>query len=310
MTKNNYDFFGFDKLNYVSNNLLSILFNEAKEIPIAFILDKICVSPPYFAFKKMYKYQNILIAQVRTEQPTGNEITSMSIGEAGRHMAILGTCVCAIDQGNKNYYLVKNAKTKLILKDIDSFCNNDDLYIAIESRYIDGRIANAYGILFNTEKKVIYQIEASYNKVKVATFAKFFKKYNSESFSIKESPYKKQIFFKNKKINNDKLVISFPEIEKERCAGHFNNYPILPTAFIIYNIIAHIGNFLLKKNNKKRYYISEVVLDLLEMLFLNSKKEAEILYKKNNNNNSYEVYCNIIQDKKKNADIFFSIYLI
>ena len=310
ITSNNFNFCGFDKLNFVANNLLNILFNEAKEIPIPTILSKICVSPPYFTFKKIYKYDNILIAQVRAEQPIGNEITPMSIGEAGRHMAILGTCICAIDQGDKNYYLVKNAKTKLMAQDINSLCNDDDLYIAIESGYIDNKIANAYGILFNSEKKVIYQLEASYSRVKVGVFSKLFKNHNSDFTPPKESPYRTQITLNNKTVNSTGLTLSFPEIKKESCAGHFNSYPILPTAFIIYNIISHIGNFLLERNNKKRYYISEVGLFLLELLFLSSKKEVEVSYHKKGKGHSYEVCCEIIQDGKKNADVIFSICLI
>ncbi len=309
ITTNNFNFFGFDKLNYVANNLLDIIFNEAKEIPIPDILEKICVSPPYFTFKKIYKYENILIAQVKTEQPIDNEIALMSIGEAGRHMAILGTCICAIDQGDKNYYLVKNAKTKLIAEDIGSLCNEDDLYIAMESRYIDKKIANTYGILFNTEKRVIYQLEASYNKVKIAVFDKLFKKYGDDYVLPKDSPYTKQIVFQHKEVNTG-LTISFPKIEKERCAGHFKNYPILPTAFIIKNIISHIGNFLLEKNNKKRYYVPEVELSLLELLFLSSKKEIKTSYQKREGHNLYEVFCTITQDGKKNSDVAFSICLI
>lgn len=311
MRNHDFRFFGFKKLNYVADNLLDILFNEATEVPISTILDKICVSPPYFTFKKVYKYQNILIAQVKAEQPIDNEIASISIGEAGRHMAILGTCICAIDQGDKYYYLVKNAKTSLMIQDIGSLCNNeDDLYIAIESRYIDSKIANAYGILFNTEKKVIYQLEASYNKVKTSLFSRLFKNHAEEIKPLKESPYTKQITFENKEINYERLLFSMPEIEKERCAGHFKNYPILPTAFIIYNIISHVGNFLLEKSNKKRYYITEVGLSLLELLFLKSKKEVEITYRNMNRGSLYQVSCTITQDNKKNADIIFSIHLI
>lgn len=308
MIKNNFNFFGFDKLNFVANNLLNILFNEATEIPLNYILEKICVSPPYFTFKKIYRYENILIAQVKAEQHPSNEITSISIGEAGRHMAILGTCACAIDQGNKNYYLVKNANISLINQNISHLCNKTDLYIAIESRYIDNKIANAYGILFNTEKKVIYQIESSYNKVKVDVFSKIFKNHSNHLNAIKESPYKKQIYFKNKNIKNNKVIVSFPEIKKENCAGHFKNYPILPTAFIIHNLICHIGNFLLKKYNKKRYYVINVSLYLKELMFVNSYKEAVIIF--NNSNGLYQVSCKIMQDNKENSDIIFSICLI
>jgi len=64
-------------------------------------LSKICVSPPYFAFKKIYRYGNILIAHIIAEQPIDDEIVTISIGEAGRHMAILGTCFVTLNQIEK-----------------------------------------------------------------------------------------------------------------------------------------------------------------------------------------------------------------
>ena len=114
----NFNSFEFEKLHSIAKNLTNILLSKAEELPLLGILDKICVSPPYFAFKKIYKYENILIAKISPEQPINDEIVAISIGEAGRHMAILGTCICAVNQKEKFYYLVKDAKITLETKNI------------------------------------------------------------------------------------------------------------------------------------------------------------------------------------------------
>ena len=102
--QSNLTHFSYNRLKFVADNLLNILFTKAEEVSISEILKKICVSPPYFAFKKIYRYENILIAHITPEQPMNDEIGYISIGEAGRHMAILGTCVCTFNQNEKHYY--------------------------------------------------------------------------------------------------------------------------------------------------------------------------------------------------------------
>ncbi len=311
MNNNDFEFnyFGFDKLNFVAKNLTDILFGEAEELSISSILEKICVSPPYFAFKKIYRYKNILIAQITPEQPIDDEIVTMSIGEAGRHMAILGTCACALDQEEKYYYLVKDAKITLETRNISSLCNKSNLYIAVETGYVDKKIATTNGILFNDKKNAIYHLNCSYNKIKTAIFNKLFAKYRSDTIETKNNPYKEPILFDDVEAGDNKLFSIMPEISKERCVGHFREYPILPTAFVIYNLLSHAGNFLLKRTNKKRYYISEVHLSLFELLYLSSKKEIRISYLAMNDN-FYKMNCKIIQDGKQNSHVSFLIHCI
>ena len=183
-------------------------------------------------------------------------MVTISIGEAGRHMAILGTCACALNQQDKYYYLVKDAKITLKTRNLNSLCNKSNFYLAIESGYTDNKIATASGILFNDEKDAIYHLDCSFNKIKTSVFAKLFSKYRSDTLEIKNSPYQEKIIFKDVETGNNNLLSIMMEVTKERCAGHFKQYPILPTAFVIYNILTHAGNFLLQRIGKKRYYIS------------------------------------------------------
>ena len=82
---------------------------KSQEININDILKKICVSPPYFAFKKIYKYQNYFIAPFRVEQSEHQEGNKISIAESGRHLAIAGSIANAFTTNSKHYYLAMNA---------------------------------------------------------------------------------------------------------------------------------------------------------------------------------------------------------
>ena len=87
MKNNDFNFnpFEFEKLHNIAKDLTNILLTKAEELPIPEILAKICVSPPYFAFKKIYKYDNVLIAPLSAEQPINFESTPMTSAEASRH---------------------------------------------------------------------------------------------------------------------------------------------------------------------------------------------------------------------------------
>jgi hypothetical protein len=299
----------FGKLHTIPDNLLNIIFTQSKELSLTHVLDKICVSNPYFSFKKIYQYENILIAKIDTEQPINDELSLLSIGEAGRHMAILGTCACAIDAKEKYFYLVKEAKITLKTRNIEALSRSSDLYIAIEPKYINNKIANSTGILFNDKQETIYTLDVSYNKVKTAVFKKIFSKEYCEVQPIFHNPYSDTITLKEIETNSRQIVLEIPEIPAGRCAGHFKGYPILPTAFMIYNILHCVGQFILNREGGKRYYISAVYLSLLELLFLKSDKKVIIDYH-SLANNSYEVVCKIIQDDKKNSQVSFLIACI
>jgi len=172
--KNDSVYFGYEKLKFVADNLLNILFTKAEEISIPSILEKICVSPPYFAFKKIYRYENILMTCVNAEQSMNDEIGCMSMGEMCRHTAILGTCSVAFEQNEKYYYLAKEGKAKIV--NIDAMKQNasQELYILMCCDGSDRRSAISYGIAINSTLQIILDVVVTYEKIADKLFRKFF----------------------------------------------------------------------------------------------------------------------------------------
>ena len=78
----------------------------------AWLLQRICVRPPYFALRGLRSPEpGVCVAWVEPEQPLGAEAGPIAGAEAGRHLAILGSAAIASrsPDGDQRYYLARAA---------------------------------------------------------------------------------------------------------------------------------------------------------------------------------------------------------
>ena len=84
---------------------------------MAQMANRIAVQPPYFAFKSLYTLPDEwdIYGEFTPEQPQGNELGPLATAEAGRHLAILGSCAAARTQfeAARVYYLASHAQWNL-----------------------------------------------------------------------------------------------------------------------------------------------------------------------------------------------------
>jgi len=75
------------------------------------IEDKICVRKPYYALEELEVFEGGAKAEVRIENLESSESTIISMSEAGRHLAILGSYALAgvNDLDEMCYYLTNKA---------------------------------------------------------------------------------------------------------------------------------------------------------------------------------------------------------
>lgn len=273
--------FNYDGLDLIAQDLPNIISNKAEEIPIESILEKICVSQPYFAFRKIYKYENFLIAPITREQQLGNEIAQMPMGEVCRHMAILGTCAAALDQKEKYYYLAREGRAKttglnLTAKiDLDA---NRPLYAIMRCDDLERRSANSSGVLVKWESEIMAGVEVGYEKIPDKLFKKFFNDHFQPTKTPSENPYTGIINFENVKIVSDQLTATMPQISTEHCAGHFYGCPAIPIAFAAYNVTRYAGELLFSKTGIKNYFISKADLISSHLPFPSDKNDVKITY--------------------------------
>ena len=277
-----FDLTNFNKLHLVAKSLPDILLHNSKEIPINPILEKIFVSRPYFAFSKVYQFGDILISPITQEQPIGFESTPMSSAEASRHLAILGSCALAINKEDQQYYLAVKARKKVGIDTINknTFCNSSQLYVLAMPLFINEKEAAAITILTNIEGDIIFNFMIGYQLFTKKLFDRVFKKHSKPTEKIDYSPYREAFKFRNIVIDKNVLKATLPIMKVEQCAGHFDNFPMLPVGVLAYMAINTIGYFLnnITQNTNLRYYLLNAEMDVFAPTFIEEESELIVTY--------------------------------
>ena len=284
MKNNDFEFnlSNFNKLHLVAKSLPNILLHNSKEIPINPLLEKIFVSRPYFAFSKIYQSGDILISPVTQEQPIGFESTPMSSAEASRHLAILGSCALAINNEDRQYYLAVKARKKVGIDTINKniFCSSSQLYVLAMPFFVNEKEAAAITILTNLEGDIIFNFMVGYQLFSEKLFNRVFKKHSKSTESVNYSPYREAFKFKDIVIGNNVLKATLPIMKTEQCAGHFDNFPILPVGVLAYMAINTIGDFLnnITQNTNLRYYLLKAEMDVMAPTYIDEESELIVNY--------------------------------
>lgn len=305
MKNNNFEFniSNFEKLHLIAKNLPSILLNKSKEIAIPSLLEKIFVSRPYFAFDKIYQFEDILIAPINSEQLIGFESSPMSSAEASRHLAILGSCAIAMNQNDCQYYLAIKARKRAEINTIDKgiFCDSKQFYALAYPLFCNEKEAGAATILVNLEGEIIFNFMVGYKLFSERLFSRVFKPHYKPTENINFSPYREVLKFKDINIDNNILRATLPAMKPIQCAGHFDNFPILPVGILAYMAINTIGVFLnhITHNNNLRYHL---VLADMDALFPTSiDQEAELAVTFLGERNDHYSFSWIMNDMQKRA---------
>lgn len=104
-----------------------------KRIDLCTLFERIKIRSPYFALEDLtLDENNILSAVIPVQHSLEMEIAPIVAAEAGRHLAILGTCSAGLSNVNsgRHYYLAHKAE----LKRIESILDNPVSDICMESR--------------------------------------------------------------------------------------------------------------------------------------------------------------------------------
>lgn len=289
MKKNNleFDISNFSKLHSVAKNLSNIISSRSIEIPIDPLLEKIFVGRPYFAFDKIYQFEDVLIAPVNYEQPIVFESTPMSSAEASRHLAILGSCAVAMNQENRQYYLAVKARKKVsddvVQKNISK---SSQLFVLAAPLFCNEKEAAAVTILTNSEGDIIFDFTVGYQIFSDKLFERVFKAHAKPTKQIDYSPYQKVPQFKDIEIKENVMTAILPTMKIEQCAGHFDNFPILPVGVLAYMAINTIGHFLnnITQNSGFKYHLLSAEMDVLSPTSIDEESELVLNYHEDEDN--------------------------
>ena len=268
------------------------IISKSTKLSIKDILAKICVGPPYFAFKEVYNYQDLLIAPIEPEQGIGFEVDFMSSAEASRHMAILGSCAISLDEDKKKYYLSTKAEFDSCYTRGDKYFitppSDKKFYVVSKKISISKSFAISQNFLF-CGKRLIFSFRVTYQVMVEKLFERVFSSFKSTTSYIEESPYK--IIPKLTIISIDKktLTAEIPTVDKELCAGHFDNHPMLPVGVSAYMVIDLIGELIrkIRGDREERFIIDQATMNVFLPLSIDGqatvrvdliKEEGDIAY--------------------------------
>ncbi len=240
----------------------------------------VCVTKPYCALQKIRKIGEYeLSAEIKVENTTSGEPTLISVAEAGRHLAILGSYVLAMRNplNVKHYYLANKA----ILLNAGNHSNattpldsKRPTRLIVKAKVISldlGTKAGSASTEVSTSTgEVIFTLDVYYQILKADLFQKLFKKnYNPLHIHNGFNPYTQVAPFNNLVYTNDAVTADFGIVTPEQCVGHFDYYPALPIA-ILCSVLVKLGIIHFKKvleTEDIKYSIKQVSVSAVRLAF-------------------------------------------
>jgi hypothetical protein len=275
--------------------------SDLENILLENIFEKICVFPPYFAFKKVLRSRNVLIAPIEPEQTIEFEATPMASAEAGRHLAILGSCCFLDDENEAKYYLASKALKRSGKNHNFLFDKSKKLYVIAAGKSSQKTECLSYSALINEDGEIIFEMDISFQKLSKKLFNRFFKEHLKPTDKIDYNPYK-NCYDRLKNITEEGFVIKaeLPKVSNDKCAGHFDGAPILPAGIMSYVITNQIGEMLKKidNDNESNFYLLEADLNLFEPTNIDQKEFVEIKYL-SKEGNSHKLFWEVKSESGK-----------
>jgi hypothetical protein len=203
--------------------------------------DLICVSAPYLALENIQLLPSgIVQAEVQAENLLSGEATWISAPEAGRHLAILGSCALALQnpQKEKHYYLATHALVERA-KDLNGILgkNRSAAPLLLQAAALHLDLAQKKGKcstkICTPAGQLIFSIEVSYQVLKGTLFQKLFQKHMIPDLHTKlPNPYTANPAITELLYVDDRLSANLGVVQASQCIGHFDKYPALPIAIL------------------------------------------------------------------------------
>jgi 3-hydroxymyristoyl/3-hydroxydecanoyl-(acyl carrier protein) dehydratase len=201
------------------------------------IYQRICVRAPYFALRDLdvTDADGGVTAKIPVQLNPKPEATPIGVAEAGRHLAILGSCAgaLAIPASGQHYYLASAARGRW-LQD-DPARHQDGLLLGrARTEFTGRRTATAHTLLSTAAGVPLFMLDVDYAVLSAPTFARLFadaRRYDTPRDATGENPYRTPPPLVDIHRAGDHLVGSIA-VRPELCRGHFVEYPTLPVSLV------------------------------------------------------------------------------
>jgi len=249
-------------MNTLSTQHISMLAEQPASWSMAArdIYPLICVRDPYFAFQSFDVASETVTSSVAPEHPLGDEAGPIAAAEAGRHLAILGSCAAAMVNPvrARHYYLAREAylERTTAMAPVSGLL---DAHAAVS--FSDKRSARAQcSIWAGTDQ--LFSLDVGYSVLSEALFQRFYGKHATDSDNVtpiqRPNPYRSAPQLEILESDEARLVASLGTITKEACAGHFPRVPCLPVAALMHSLSRAAGALFLQRVGAPIKYTVEI----------------------------------------------------
>lgn len=199
----------------------------------------ICTSRPYYALKNLHQLTDtILQCEIAVENNGHKEHALISTAEAGRHLAILGSCVLAANNPveARHFYLATAASLQrsadVAYIDPAQYNCPARLICRAELLHLDKKSGSVATSIYTPDGLTIYELEVEYKVMTSELFGKLFKAVYQPNTDWAPNPYAAPFPLKDVLYTDREFSASLGVIRKEQCVGHFDYYPALPVAVL------------------------------------------------------------------------------
>lgn len=269
----------------------------------------ICVSKPYYALQQLQQLEDgKLQAEINVQNLTHGETTLISGSEAGRHLAILGSCALALENPVKtrHYYLANQAfisrgkhdEAILSAKPLHSI----NLILQAKVVFLDltKKCAKVDCSIRTQEGELIFHLEVAYQVLKEDLFQKLFRKgFIADYEPVSINPYTKTVDIEVTGFADGVLSGKLGVISAEQCVGHFDHYPALPIAILSGGLskLAAMHLKIMFKNNDLKYALKRSTLSASRLAFAGEEVFVHSTFIAGTNNGEYTYYAKALNAK-------------
>jgi hypothetical protein len=242
------------------------------------------VRAPYFALEQLdVRSAGIATAKVNVQQPRGRELGELAAAEAGRHLAILGSCACAslAPEAGKHFYLAHRAL--LVRAMSPRQVSHGPLLLQARALERDRRGASARCELRDAREQLLFELSVSYHVLSERLFHRMFAAHRRDQrerdrvdraiddatlASLRRNPYLKTLEVDLLSVSDEEGVAFLPEVRAEHCAGHFPLYPAMPIALLMHGLSSLAGEVLRARYGESvRYLVTSADVSAEQLAF-------------------------------------------
>lgn len=198
-------------------------------------LNRICVQPPYFDLQALRIDGEWVHAAVELLVTDGEH--AVDVGDAARHLAILGSCAASLrcPIPGKVYYPIARAHYRALKDEVHASSQGRRFALKARCTQFDSSAsrAQAVAVLLDAEGQEIAELQTDYHVIAAPQFHSLFAAHAQPTVENRDSGYyTTKPTIPTVRYLDGVAVVRLPPIEPEACLGHFANYPAWPVSLM------------------------------------------------------------------------------